>query len=133
MATRATAAGDVVAGLRTIVGAAHVVTDPDVARPYVVDWTGRFPGASPAVVRPGSVDEVAAALAYCNDHGVAVVPQGGNTGLVGGSVPRAGEVVLSLRRLQWRSDVDQRGGQVTAQAGVTIGAVQAHARAAGWD
>jgi FAD/FMN-containing dehydrogenase len=124
---------DLLAALRAAVGARHVVTDPDVLAPYVVDWTGRFHGTTPAVVRPGDVDEVAAVLATCNDARVPVVPQGGNTGLVGGGVPRAGEVVLSLQRLRALSPVDRRSGQVTAQAGVTIGAVQAHARAAGWD
>jgi FAD/FMN-containing dehydrogenase len=119
--------------LERIVGARNVVTDRDMVEPYVVDWTGRFRGATPAVVRPGSVDEVAAVLAACNEAQVAVVPQGGNTGLVGGSVPLDGEIVLSLRRLRDLSAVDRRSGQVTAQAGVTIGALQAHAAAAGWD
>ncbi len=119
--------------LRAIVGAANVVTDPEMVAPYVVDWTGRFRGATPAVVRPGSVAEVAAVLALCNEARVAVVPQGGNTGLVGGSVPLAGELVVSLQRLRGLEPVDARSGQVSAQAGVTIGALQAHARAAGWD
>jgi FAD/FMN-containing dehydrogenase len=119
--------------LEAIVGARNVVTDREVVAPYVVDWTGRFRGHTPAVVRPGSADEVAAVLAACNDARIAVVPQGGNTGLVGGSVPLAGEIVLSLRRLDALAPVDARSGQVTAQAGVTIGALQAHAQAAGWD
>src|SRR5690348_11601409 len=119
--------------LRDLVGAANVVTDPEVVAPYTIDWTGRFRGHTPAVVRPGSTAEVAAVVAACNDEGVAIVPQGGNTGLVGGSVPRSGEVVVSLRRLHALDPVDARAGHVTAQAGVTIGALQAHARAAGWD
>jgi FAD/FMN-containing dehydrogenase len=123
----------ILAELRHAIGAAHVVTDPDLTAAYVVDWTGRFRGATPAVVRPGSVDEVAAVLAICDAARVAVVPQGGNTGLVGGSVPRAGEIVLSLRRLRDLSPVDGRRGQVTAGAGVTIGALREHAHAAGWD
>jgi len=73
--------------LRVAVGPAHVLTDPDVTAGQVRDWTGRFTGSTPAVVRPGSVDEVAAVLRVCCDAGAAVVPQGGNTGLVGGSVP----------------------------------------------
>jgi FAD/FMN-containing dehydrogenase len=124
---------DVLHVFEAIVGASNVVTDPEMVEPYVVDWTGRYRGATPAVVRPASVDEVAAVLAACNDARVAVVPQGGNTGLVGGSVPLAGEIVLSLQRLRALEPVDARSGQVTAQAGVTIGAVQAHAQAAGWD
>jgi FAD/FMN-containing dehydrogenase len=124
---------DLVARLRDIVGPANVLTDPEVARPYAVDWTGRFVGSTPAVVRPGSVDEVAAVLHACDEARIPVVPQGGNTGLVGGSVPRHGEVVLSLRRLRALSPVDRRAGQVNAQAGVTVGDLQEHAHAAGWD
>ena len=73
--------------LTSIVGAAHVLTDRDVVAGAVVDWTGRFRGSTPAVVRPGDVDEVAAVVSWCASNGVALVPQGGNTGLVGGSVP----------------------------------------------
>jgi FAD/FMN-containing dehydrogenase len=115
------------------VGAPHVLTDPDLVAGQVRDWTGRFTGTTPAVVRPGTVDEVAAVLRACRAGGAAVVPQGGNTGLVGGSVPLHGEVVLDLRRLDRLGPVDVRAGQVTAQAGVTIARLQAHARAAGWD
>ncbi|MGH2685273.1 MAG: FAD-binding oxidoreductase, partial [Actinomycetota bacterium] len=105
--------------LETIVGAEHVLTEPDLRAGYEVDWTGRFKGSTPAVVRPGSTDEVAAVVRRCRDTGTAVVPQGGNTGLVGGSVPLAGEVVLSLRRLTGLETVDGVAGQVTAGAGVT--------------
>jgi FAD/FMN-containing dehydrogenase len=115
------------------VGAAHVLTDPDVVAGQVRDWTGRFRGATPAVVRPGTVDEVAAVLRACRERGAAVVAQGGNTGLVGGSVPLHGEVVLDLRRLADLGPVDARAGQVTAQAGVTLARLQTHARAAGWE
>ena len=92
--------------LRIAVGDAHVLTDPDVVAGQVRDWTGRFSGSTPAVVRPGTVDEVAAVLRACGDAGAAVVPQGGNTGLVGGSVPLHGEVVLDLRRLDALGPVD---------------------------
>jgi FAD/FMN-containing dehydrogenase len=78
------------------------------------------------------VDEVVAVVRWCDDNGVAIVPQGGNTGLVGGGVPLDGEVVLSLARLDSITDVDASAGQLTAAAGVTVGAVQAAARDAGW-
>jgi len=123
---------DVIATLRDIVGVRHVLTDPDTVAGHVVDWTGRFRGSTPAVVRPQNVEEVAAVLGACNDAGVAVVPQGGNTGLVGGSVPLHGEVVLDLRRLDEMTAVDTRAAQVTAQAGVTLARLQAHAAASGW-
>jgi FAD/FMN-containing dehydrogenase len=122
-----------IADLQAIVGAAHVLTDPSVTETYAVDWTGRFVGSTPAVVRPASTEEVAAVVAWCAANAVAVVPQGGNTGLVGGSVPLAGEIVLSLRRLDSVSSVDVVAGQLTAGAGVTIASVQRAARAVDWD
>jgi FAD/FMN-containing dehydrogenase len=119
-------------GLREVVGDGNVRTDPDVVAAHVVDWTGRFRGATPAVVGPGTVAEVVDVLRRCNAEGVAIVPQGGNTGLVGGSVPLHGEVVLDLRRLDALGAVDARTGQVTAQAGVTLARLQRHAAEAGW-
>ena len=121
------------AELESIVGASHVLTDASMTESYAVDWTGRFRGATPAVVRPGSTSEVADVVRWCAEQRVAVVPQGGNTGLVGGSVPLRGEIVLSLLRLDAVSSVDAAAGQITAGAGATIGSVQAVARAAGWD
>ena len=99
---------------------------------YGIDWTGRFRGQPSAVVRPGDGAEVAAVVAVCKEAGVALVPQGGNTGLVGGGVPLAGEVVLSLRRLAGVTDVDPLGGQLSVGAGTTIADVQAAAASAGW-
>jgi FAD/FMN-containing dehydrogenase len=118
--------------LRGVVGDAHFRTDPDLVAGHVVDWTGRFRGTTPAVVRPGSVEETAAVLRACNDARAPVVPQGGNTGLVGGSVPLHGEIVLDLRRMDTLGPVDMRTGHVTAQSGVTLARLQQHARAAGW-
>ena len=117
--------------LAEVVGPANVLTEADVVAGYAVDWTGRFRGSTPAVVRPGSTEEVAAVLRICNRAEVAVVPQGGNTGLVGGGVPLAGEVVLSLARLADLDDVDLADRQVTAGAGVSIGRLQVAATEAG--
>jgi FAD/FMN-containing dehydrogenase len=119
--------------LRDVVGNDHLVTEPDVMASYGTDWTGRFQGRPAAVIRPADRAEVAAVVALCRDAGVALVPQGGNTGLVGGGVPLRGEVVLNLRRLSWVDDVDQLGGQLSAGAGTTVADVQAAATAAGWD
>jgi FAD/FMN-containing dehydrogenase len=116
-----------------VVGRDHVITDPEVKASYEVDWTGRYRGESQFVVRPGSVSEVAAVMECCTEAGVAVVPQGGNTGLVGGGVPRAGEVVLSLRRLGAIGPVDPGLGQMTVEAGATLASLHAAARAAGED
>jgi FAD/FMN-containing dehydrogenase len=103
----------------SVVGEAHVLTGEATAG-YAVDWTGGFRGHTPAVLRPGSTAEVATLLALCSDAEVPVVPQGGNTGLVGGSVPLHGEVVLSLARLGRLDPVDTDAGQVTAGAGVSL-------------
>ncbi|MFN0093048.1 MAG: FAD-binding oxidoreductase [Acidimicrobiales bacterium] len=130
-ATSTSAGGALLDRLAGIVGAAHVLTEPDVTAGYTRDWTGRFRGATPAVVRPADTEQTAAVVAACAAAGAPLVPQGGNTGLVGGGVPLAGELVLSLRRLTRLDPVDRLASQVTAGAGVTIAALQAHASAAG--
>lgn len=117
--------------LADVVGAAHVVTDPDLLAVHVVDWTRRFHGSSPAMVRPGSSAEVAEVVRICRLHGVALVPQGGNTGMVGGSVPLHGEIVLGLTRFDRIDPVDVSARQITVGAGVTLAAVQAAAASAG--
>ncbi|HCU92271.1 MAG TPA: FAD-binding oxidoreductase, partial [Actinobacteria bacterium] len=103
----------------SVVGGAHVLTG-DAAAGHTVDWTRGFAGHTPAVLRPRDTTEVAALLRLCVSAGVAVVPQGGNTGLVGGGVPLHGEVVLSLARLDRLGPADPDAGQVTAGAGVTL-------------
>jgi FAD/FMN-containing dehydrogenase len=123
--------------LAAIVGESQVVTDPALMEQYVVDWSRRFGGPAVAVVRPGDTAEVAAVMRACHEFAVPVLPQGGNTGLVGGSVPAAEPVgalpvVLSTRRLDAISSVDQLSGQVTAGAGATLTAVRRAAHAAGW-
>ena len=85
--------------VRDVVGTEHVLTDADLVAGDVVDWTRRFQGSTPAVVRPADTAQVAAIVQAARAAHVALVPQGGNTGLVGGSIPLAGEVVVSLRRL----------------------------------
>jgi FAD/FMN-containing dehydrogenase len=116
---------------REAVGANQVLTDSDMAAGYVRDWTGRWTGATSAVVRPGTVEEVQAVVRICHQYSMPLVPQGGNTGLVGGSIPHHGEVVLSLRRLVRLGIVEERMGEVTVGAGVTVGALQAYARRSG--
>jgi len=120
---------DLLDRLRTSIGADHVLTeDADVAA-YVVDWTGTHAGQALAVVRPGSTEEVAAVVAACAEAGVPVVPQGGNTGLVGGGVPDASgsQVVLSLGRMRRVREVDPVAGTITVDAGVVLADVQAAA------
>lgn len=120
------------AGVAEVVGAPHLLTDPAVTAAHGRDWTGRYTAEPVPVVRPASTSEVAALVALARTHGVGLVPQGGNTGLVGGGVALDGGVVVDLRRLDRIHEVDPLGGQLTAGAGVTIAAVQAAARAAGW-
>src|SRR6478736_5680798 len=108
-----------------VVGPANVLVDADMRAGYETDWTGRFHGSARCVVRPASTDEVVGVLRTCSAAVVPVVPQGGNTGLVGGGVPRGGEVVLSLRRLDAIGPVDPATMQVEAGAGVTLAALQA--------
>jgi FAD/FMN-containing dehydrogenase len=112
------------AELRGVVGARHVLDDVDVRAGYEVDWTRRWRGEALAVVRPASTGEVAGVVAACGAAQVPVVPQGGNTGLVGGGVPAGGEVVLSLRRLVDVGPVDALSGQVTVGAGVVLADLQ---------
>ncbi|MEY2468252.1 MAG: hypothetical protein QOF21_950 [Actinomycetota bacterium] len=118
--------------LRAIVGQANVLDDPDVTERYRVDWTGRFRGAAATVVRPGTTEEVVEIVRLCRAAGVAIVPQGGNTGLVGGGVPLDGELVLSLERMAAIEHVDALAGQLVAQAGASLAAVQNAAVEAGW-
>ena len=125
--------------LASIVGSAHVVTDPAVMADHLVDWSRRFHGTALAVVRPATTDEVAALVSVCARDGIPIHPQGGNTGLVGGSVPAAHHgaagppVILSTRRLTRLDPVDELAGQVTVGAGVTLGNLRHHANAAGWE
>ncbi len=116
-----------------VVGERNVLTDADMRASYERDWTGRFGGRARAVVRPGDPAEVAAVLQRCAADGVAVVPQGGNTGLVGGGVPRNGEIVISLTRLNTIEQIDPASGQVTVGAGATLAALHEAARRAGED
>jgi FAD/FMN-containing dehydrogenase len=137
--------------LAEVVGERHVLTDSEVTAGYEQDWTGRYAGRARCVVRPGSTEEVAGVARSCGRHGVALIPQGGNTGMVGASVPRgrggAGsggsgdvrdpgcrdQVVISLLRLNEIEAVDAAVGQVTVGAGATLAALQAAAKAAGED
>jgi len=124
---------DLLADLREIVGDTHVVTDPDLVAPYAQDWTRRWHGKPLAVVRPATVAQVSAVVRACSAAGVALVPQGGNTGLVGAGVPRDGEIVLSLNRLDSIGPLDPLGRTLMAGAGVTLAQVQRAARSAGLD
>ena len=121
------------ARLADIVGADHVLTDPGLRASYETDWTGRFQGVARCVVRPADAGAVAAMVRLCADEGVQICVQGGNTGLVGASVPVDGAVLLSTARLRDLEPVDELSAQVTVGAGTPLVALQQHARAAGLD
>lgn len=116
--------------LRAELGAAQVLSEGDLSA-YELDWRRRYPGRALAVVRPGSTAEVASLMRQCAGHGVALVPQGGNTGLVGGGVPDASgrQILLSLQRLNKVRAIDAANLTMTVEAGCVLQAVQ-HAAAA---
>ncbi len=122
-----------IAALGAIVGIPHAIVDPVDQAPYLTDWRGRYTGRALAVVRPASLDEVARTVAFCAAERIAVVPQGGNTGLVGGATPDDGgeAIVLSTLRLNAVRRVDPVNDTITVEAGCTLAAVQAAADAAG--
>ena len=103
-----------------IVGDKHAITDPQAQAPYLVEMRDMFHGRTPMVLRPGSVAEVAEILKLANATKTPIVPQGGNTGLVGGQVPHNNEIVLSLNRLDRIREVDATSNTMTCEAGVTL-------------
>jgi D-lactate dehydrogenase (cytochrome) len=103
-----------------IVGSKYVITDPAAQEPYLVEPRGLYHGCTPAVLRPGAVAEVAAILKLANETRTPLVPQGGNTGLVGGQIPHAGEFVLSLGRLDRIREIDPTSNTMTCEAGVVL-------------
>jgi FAD/FMN-containing dehydrogenase len=121
-----------IAQLQAAVGAAHVLTEGDLSA-FELDWRRRWHGKALAVVRPGNTDEVAAVVKACVAHGVAMVPQGGNTGLVGGGVPDASgtQVLLNLQRLNRIRQIDAANLTLTADAGCVLQTLQQAAHDAG--
>ena len=118
--------------LRAAVGASHVLVDGDLTA-YELDWRRRYRGRALAVVRPGSTDEVAAVVKACVAHGASIVPQGGNTGLVGASIPDASgtQVLLNLGRMNRVRGIDAANLTLTVEAGCVLQSVQEAAAAQG--
>jgi FAD/FMN-containing dehydrogenase len=113
--------------LRGIVGPAHALTDPDLQLPYLREWRDMYEGKAGIVLRPGSTEEVSKILGIAHQHRIPVVPQAGNTGLVGGQMPFNGEILLSVSRLKRVRAVDAQGYTMTVEAGLTLAEVQAEA------
>ncbi|AKI01518.1 4-phosphoerythronate dehydrogenase (FAD-dependent) [Hoeflea sp. IMCC20628] len=105
-----------------ITGAQNALTDPSDIAPYLIELRGLYQGESPLVLRPANTEEVAAILRLANETHTAIVPQGGNTGLVGAQSPRPGkgEIVLSLSRLNKIRSLDPVGQTMVAEAGVVL-------------
>jgi len=118
---------DLIARFRSIVCDKYGVTDAAEITPYVTEERNLYTGHSPLVLRPGSTAEVAAICKLASETRTALVPQGGNTGLVGGQTPHHGEVVLSLRRMDKIRDVDTQSNTMTAEAGTVLQTLQQRA------
>jgi FAD/FMN-containing dehydrogenase len=118
---------ELIARLTDIVGPRHALADPDQQLPYLREWRDRYIGKTPVVLRPGSTEEVSRILALANEALVGVVPQAGNTGLVGGQVPAESgrEIVVSVGRLKGVRRVDPAGYSMTVEAGLTLAECQA--------
>src|SRR5690625_4306952 len=121
------AASPVIDALRELVGDRRLLTDPDALQQYGRDWTRAWGPAPLAVVLPESVDEVQAIVRLANRLGVALVPSGGRTGLSGGAVARAGEVVVALDRMDQVLEFDPVDRQVTVEACMITARLQEYA------
>jgi FAD/FMN-containing dehydrogenase len=122
-----------IGNIEAIVGAAGIIRDAERMQSYLSDWRNAYHGEAALVVRPASTDEVAAVVRLCHENQIALVPQGGNTGLCGGSIPDASgsQVVLSLTRMTRIREVDPANETITVEAGVILQTVQDAAAEAG--
>lgn len=118
---------------RDILGESGVVTDQDDLVPHNTAWDKKFKGNSGLMLRPETSEQVSQCLKHCNDRMLAVVPQAGNTGLVGGSVPVHDEVILSTSRMNKILDFDESYGIISSEAGVILRNLQNHAEERGYE
>jgi FAD/FMN-containing dehydrogenase len=124
---------DILARLEAIVGASHVIAGASGMEEFLSEPRGRFHGSALCAVQPAFTEEVAAILRLCNELSIPVVPQGGNTGLVGGQVPagEGREIILSLRRLKALREIDLASNTMTVEAGMILAEVKDEAARAG--
>lgn len=125
-----TATAALLENLRPRLDPAAIVTDPATIAPHLEEWRGRGVGATPFLLQPGSVDEVAWIVRLCAEAGVPIVPQGGNTGLVGGQTPQ-GEILLSLKRMNRIRAIDSTADVMSVEAGAILANVHYAANEAG--
>ena len=112
--------------LRGIVGDQGLILDEPGKEPFVRDWRGTLVGNAAVVVRPANTEEVAKVVRLCHDNGIAIVPQGGNTGLMGGATPYPAHsgILLSLGRMNHVLEVDAVGYTMTVEAGCVLQTLQ---------
>jgi FAD/FMN-containing dehydrogenase len=124
---------DTIDALVRIVGEEHAIRDAEAMTPYLVEWRERYRGKAALVLKPGETEEVSAILEHANATRTAIVPQGGNTGLVGGQIPfeTGHEVVVSLERLNRVRDIDLASNTMTVEAGLVLALAQQVAASAG--
>ncbi|WP_428410093.1 FAD-binding oxidoreductase [Hyphococcus sp.] len=127
---RASPSKDKLDAIRTIVGPKGVYEGADAA-PFLSEWRGRWPGEAALIVAPASTEEVAAVVKYCSDNDIAITPQGGNTGLVGGQIPFGDEILLSLKRMRKIRAIEPLNNTMIVDAGVTLAEAQEAAKEAG--
>jgi len=120
---------DILSRLKSVLGEGGWSQDPERLAPKLIEWRDRWTGTTPLLALPRSTAEVAAVVGICHEAGVAITPQGGNTGLVGGQIPQ-GEILLSTERLRTIRDLDAFDDVIVAEAGVTLAAVHEAAAAA---
>jgi D-lactate dehydrogenase (cytochrome) len=113
-------AADLMQRFAAIVGERYAITDKDTLAPFLIEGRGLYHGRTSMMLRPGSVAEVQAILKLANETKTAIVPQGGNTGLVGGQIPFDGEIILSLTRLDKVRAIDPDSNAMTCEAGVVL-------------
>jgi D-lactate dehydrogenase (cytochrome) len=123
-------APEILTRFAAIVGDKYAVTDPNDLASHLIEGRGLYHGRTAMMLKPGSTAEVAAILKLANETRTAIVPQGGNTGLVGGQIPFDGELILSLARLDKIRDVDVQSNTMTCEAGVVLQKAQEAAAAA---
>jgi FAD/FMN-containing dehydrogenase len=122
---------EVIVRLKAIVGERGYSDDRQEIAPHLVEWRGRWRGHTPLLLKPKNTAEISAILSLCNDTRTPVVPQGGNTGLVGGQIPLAGEILLVLGRMNRIRGIDVDGTTAIAEAGVVLADLQRGADEAG--
>jgi D-lactate dehydrogenase (cytochrome) len=118
---------ELIARFRKLVGEKYAITEGADIAPYLTEQRDLYHGRSPLVLRPGSTTEVSAICKLASEHRIALVPQGGNTGLVGGQTPHNGEVVISMRRMDKIRDIDTASNTMTCEAGVVLQIAQQRA------